>query len=75
MEFKCKHCGKAKRGAPGWLLGYELYQPGTGTKNTIILLEEWNERGALEANAVHFCSQRCHDRYVSSCYGQEFVAA
>lgn len=74
MDFQCKFCGKQKGEEEGWLVGLEKLSP-TWKKNSIILLRRWDEQRAGEPNAVHFCSSRCQDKYVSQNFGDETVAS
>jgi hypothetical protein len=79
MEYLCKHCGKRKSEAQGWLLAFELAKPFVESpmfpRNTIVLLEKWDEQRARESKAVHFCSKECQDEYVAKWYADELVAA
>lgn len=79
MEYLCKQCGRRKGETQGWLLAFELTKPFVESpmfsRNTIVLLEEWDEQRAMESKAVHFCSKGCQDKYVAQWYADELVAA
>ena len=65
MEFLCRECGKREGEPQGWHLVIELDKPGTHIRNTIFILDQWDEKQALEANAVCLCSTECKDRYLA----------
>jgi hypothetical protein len=44
-------------------------------KYTIALLGKWDEQRASEANAVHFCSAACQNKYAWKNYGDDARAA
>lgn len=74
MEFICKFCGKHKAETDQWLVGVEGTKQGRRVmKYNIFLLNRWDDQRALEANAVHFCSSTCQEKYLSKNYGDETV--
>ena len=76
MEYFCKYCGKRKGDDLDWLLGFEgSGRPGKVMKYAFNLLGKWDEQRASEANAVHFCSAACQDKYLCHNYGDETWAA
>jgi hypothetical protein len=75
-EFVCRVCGKWKGDEQDWLLGFEgSGGPGKVMKYTITLLGKWDEQRASEANALHFCSAACQNKYVCKNYGDDTWAA
>lgn len=73
MEFVCKFCGKREGKPQGWLLAFELIKPGSDLRNTLVYLDEWDEKVAREANALHFCSRECQQNYLG-CWHEEVAA-
>ena len=66
MDFLCRVCGKREGGPQGWCLVIELSKPGTTIRNTIFILDQWDEKKALEPNAATFCSSACEERYLAA---------
>lgn len=65
MEFLCRVCGKREGEPQGWHLVVELDKPGTAIRNTIFILDQWDEKRAVESNAACFCSDVCKDQYLA----------
>jgi hypothetical protein len=66
MDFLCNVCGKREGGPQGWRLVIELSKPGTAIRNTIFILDQWDEKKALEPTAVCFCSSACEEKYLAT---------
>ena len=64
MEYLCRVCGKREGEPRGWHLVIELAKPGTDIRNTIFILDQWDEKRASESNAACFCSTECKERYL-----------
>ena len=73
MEFVCTFCGKREGGPETWLLAFELGKPGTDLRNTLIYLDEWDEKLAEESNALYFCSRDYQQNYLAY-WPEELVA-
>ena len=65
MEFLCKLCGKREGEPHGWRLVIELDKPGTNIRNTIFILDQWDERRASDPHAACFCSRECENEYLA----------
>jgi hypothetical protein len=65
MDFLCSTCGKREDGPQGWRLVIELGKPGTAIRNTIFILDYWDEKKAMGPNAACFCSSDCEERYLA----------
>ncbi|HYL12010.1 MAG TPA: hypothetical protein VEV41_03190 [Terriglobales bacterium] len=65
MEYQCKFCDKREGEPQGWLLVFEFTKPGTDLRNTIFFIDQWDEKIARRANAVHFCSKACREKYLA----------
>jgi hypothetical protein len=42
----------------------ELDKPGTDIRNTLFILDRWDESKARDPHAVSFCSGECEGRYL-----------
>lgn len=73
MEFLCKVCGRREGEPQGWRLVIEMAKPGTDIRNTIFILDQWDERRASDSNAACFCSTECEARYLADRH-QQLVA-
>ena len=40
-------------------------KPGTEIRNTIFIIDQWDEKKALDPNAACFCSAACEERYLA----------
>ena len=65
MAILCSVCGKREDAPQGWRLIIELDKPGSGIRNTIFILDEWDESKALGPNATCFCSSECETKYLA----------
>ena len=65
MEFLCRVCGRREGEPQGWRLVIEMAKPGSNIRNTIFILDQWNEKQASVSNAACFCSTECQDRYLA----------
>ena len=65
MDFLCSICGKREGGPQGWRLVIEMGKPGTEIRNTIFIIDQWDEKKALDPNAACFCSAACEERYLA----------
>jgi hypothetical protein len=72
-EFFCKMCGKREGEPQGWRLVFELEKPGTNIRNTIFLLDQWDEHRAGDPHAACFCSTDCESKYLAARH-QQLVA-
>ena len=65
MEFLCRVCGKQKGEPQGWRLVIELGKPGTEIRNTLFIVDRWDETKALNPLAACFCSNECEEKYLA----------
>ena len=73
MEYLCRVCGRHEGEPQGWHLVIELDKPGTAIRNTIFILDHWDEKQAHDPNSICFCSVACKDRYLAA-WHQQLVA-
>jgi hypothetical protein len=72
-EFFCKLCGKSEGEPREWRLVIELEKPGTDIRNTIFVLDQWDEKRASDPHAASFCSTDCESKYLAARH-QQLVA-
>lgn len=65
MEFLCNVCGKREGEPRGWRMVIELNKPGTEIRNTLFILDRWDETKATDPHAACFCSGECEERYLA----------
>jgi hypothetical protein len=70
MEFLCRVCGRREGEPQGWHLVIEMAKPGTNIRNTIFILNQWDEKRASDTGAACFCSTGCKDRYLADRHHQ-----
>jgi hypothetical protein len=70
MEFLCRVCGRREGEPQGWHIVIELAKPGTDIRNTIFILDHWDEKRAGSSNAACFCSTACKDKYLADRHRQ-----
>jgi len=75
IEYVCDSCHKRKKENQSWILGLAAESVGVqSTRREINILSAWSQPEAVHPMAVHFCSERCKDRYVKKLFSYEFVA-
>jgi len=75
IEFVCDSCHKRKKEGQSWILGLAAERVGVqSASREINILSAWTEPEAAHPMAVHFCSQRCKDRYVNRLFSYDQVA-
>jgi hypothetical protein len=66
IAFLCETCGKLKKPEQNWILGMAAESLGAvSERREINILSLWEQSPALHPLAVHFCSERCKERYVN----------
>jgi len=70
MEFLCRVCGKREGEPQGWHLVIEMAKPGTEIRNTLFILDYWDEKRAIDSNAACFCSTECKNSYLAARHRQ-----
>ena len=75
IKFVCDTCGRTKRTGQEWLLGLAAESVGVqSARREINILSAWAEPQAVHPMAVHFCSERCKEKYVSKLFNSPAVA-
>jgi hypothetical protein len=74
IRFICDTCERVKSPNEVWLLGLaaEAVAP-TAARREVTILPVWDRDRAVHSLAVHFCSEKCKDRYVTRLFGDEVV--
>jgi hypothetical protein len=66
LEFVCDTCHKRKKAGQQWILGLAGERVGMqSTQREINILSSWRDDQAVHPLAVHFCSDRCRDKYMN----------
>jgi hypothetical protein len=66
MEFCCDTCHTRKKAAQRWILGLAAESASARTeRREISVLPAWTDARAIHPLAVHFCSERCREKYVT----------
>jgi hypothetical protein len=75
IEYVCDSCHKRKKENQSWILGLAAESVGVrSARREINILSAWSQPEAVHPMAVHFCSERCKDRYVKKLFSYELAA-
>ena len=70
VRFKCESCGCMKGDGETWILGFAAENIGvTSARREISIASSWDRPRAVEALAVHFCSDECRATYMTALFG------
>ncbi len=71
IQFVCDSCGAIKTADEEWILGLAVENVGvTAARRQVTILGAWDETRARERFAVHFCSERCKNKYMMRVFDQ-----
>ena len=74
IRYQCDFCRRLKQQGEVWILGFAAENIGvTAARREVTILPDWDEARAVDYLAVHFCSDRCRQSYVSAIFGEEPV--
>jgi hypothetical protein len=74
IRYTCDNCGRLKGMDETWILGFAAENVGvTLARREVTITPVWDDRRACEWLAVHFCSQRCKDKYLTALFGKEVL--
>ena len=66
MEFLCDTCHARKKAGQHWVLGLAAESANARTeRREIRTLPSWADARAMHPLAVHFCSERCREKYMT----------
>ncbi|MGC2695660.1 MAG: hypothetical protein WA738_07710 [Candidatus Angelobacter sp.] len=70
IRFQCESCGRLKGDGDVWILGFAAENIGvTSARREVTIASFWDRPRAVEALAVHFCSDECRVTYMNSLFG------
>lgn len=71
IRFACDGCGDLREGDSPWILGFAAENIGVAAaRREVAIAADWNEERAVEALAVHFCSEQCQQDYMNVLFGR-----
>jgi hypothetical protein len=72
VRYECDFCHRLKNRDEAWILGFAAENIGvTAARREITILPQWDEAGAVDYLAVHFCCEQCRQNYVANLFGEE----
>ena len=75
IAFICETCGKVKKPDQDWILGMAAESVGVvSARREVNILSVWAEAQAVHPLAVHFCSERCKEKYMQKLFSPGSVA-
>ena len=75
MEFFCDTCHARKRVGESWILGFAAETSGAQPDSReISTLPCWTEAKAVHPLAVHFCSERCKEKYMTWLFSYQIAS-
>ena len=75
IAFICDSCGKVKEPEQDWILGLAAESLGAvSARREVNILSRWANAQAVHPLAVHFCSDRCKDKYMKKVFDYNAVA-
>jgi len=75
IAFVCDTCGKTKKPEQEWILGLAAENVGlVSARREVNILSRWAEAQAVHPLAVHFCTERCKDKYMRKLFDYDEVA-
>jgi hypothetical protein len=70
IQFVCDTCRRVKKD-DGWVLGLAAEQIGAvSARREVNILSRWSDPESVHPLAVHFCSERCKDKYMEGLFGK-----
>jgi hypothetical protein len=71
IQFACDSCGSIKKPDEDWILGLAGDTIGVTTaRREVSILSSWSDAHAINRLAVHFCSEKCKDRYMAKVFSK-----
>ena len=69
IQFVCDTCSKVKKKDERWMLGLAAEQVGTvSARRELNILSAWTQAESVHPLAVHFCSEKCKDKYMADLF-------
>jgi len=75
LEYFCDTCHRRKRDGQNWILGLAAESKGAQTdRREIAILPDWTNAQAVHPLAVHFCCDRCREKYTNWLFSYEIAS-
>jgi hypothetical protein len=75
LEYFCDTCHRRKRDGQIWILGLAAESKGAQTdRREITILPQWTNAQAVNPLAVHFCCDRCREKYTNWLFSYEIAS-
>ncbi len=72
VRFQCDTCHRLKESGEIWILGFAAETIGVAAaRREISIASAWDDGRAVDALAVHFCSDECRRSYVEHLFGDQ----
>src|SRR5262249_12240386 len=69
IRFQCESCRRLKENGESWILGFVAENIGVVlARCEISIADAWDRSRAVQAFAVHFCSDKCRNKYVNELF-------
>ncbi|MBV9181559.1 MAG: hypothetical protein JO356_09605 [Acidobacteria bacterium] len=76
IKFACDSCRRTKAEEDSWILGLAAESIGfKSARREINILSAWADAQAVHPLAVHFCSERCKEKYMLKLFNSEAAAS
>ena len=75
LEYFCEICHKRKKAGESWILGLAAESTGLQVEHREInILPTWSDARAVHPLAVHFCSERCREKYTKWLFSYQIAS-
>jgi hypothetical protein len=75
LEYFCDTCHKRKKDGQNWILGIAAESKGTHSdRREITILTGWTHAQAVHPLAVHFCCERCREKYTNWLFSYQIAS-
>lgn len=76
IEYVCDTCNKRKKkDDQSWILGLAAESVGVqSARREINILSAWSDTQAVHRLAVHFCSEKCKEKYMTRLFSYEMAS-
>jgi hypothetical protein len=75
LEYFCDTCHRRKRDRQNWILGLAAESKGAQTdRRAITILPAWTDTQAVHRLAVHFCCDRCREKYTNWLFNYQLAS-
>ena len=75
LGYFCDTCHRRKRDGQDWILGLAAESKGAQTdRREINILSMWTDAQAVHPLAVHFCSERCREKYTNWLFSYQIAS-